>query len=492
MTPSGFAPSSFGKPTQRNSLLRRVGLFVKKPYLDWDHTQTQLNPDEEDRLRSQFLARRERNLSGRDSHRDLQQLRSKLSRNRAVAERVAAGGAVPVAERRKAEPPPSSLIALDTALSKPRAMSSTLHQDTEQKTIPMNFDGSIFTLSAHVAPGDGYEVRTLESGDLQSCLEEAAYTFATGDEIGAEAMLLQASEDFKDCRAQIYPYLLDLYRITHQTQPYLAAASLYTQITQIPMGMLDVVREQPRKGVVSEPSRVLSLDEVNRLDTSFLEDRQGGARCEFHFDDVSRVAHDALKPLGLLLDRLASTPHEFACSGLSSLINVLEKQAKELLATQSMELHRARYCAARLAGNLKLFEEAADDFSNAARIPAPVWRAPRCMLLIPIDNAGATGSSLHNHGKLYFALNGTLNKTQLDTELQLHNNLLSHSASIDIDCSALYCLSFDAAALLVDWARAASSVGLTVKLHGLHRLSERLLLSIGADAKWLALSHPYA
>ena len=84
MPSSTFAQSDFGASQQgRNSLFRRVGLFVKKPYLDWGHTQTQLDPQDELRLREQFLAKRDRNLTGRESERDLHELRSKISRNRA-------------------------------------------------------------------------------------------------------------------------------------------------------------------------------------------------------------------------------------------------------------------------------------------------------------------------------------------------------------------------------------------------------------------------
>jgi ABC-type transporter Mla MlaB component len=495
MPSSTFAQSDFGASQQgRNSLLRRVGLFVKKPYLDWVHTQTPLDPEDEQRLRQQFISKRDRNLTGRESERDLHELRSKISRNRADAERIDNGGALSKAsklallqqERAQQE------AEHDSIASRPRAMQSTL-QHNEVKTLPMKFEGSIFTLSAHVASSDGFEVRTLEAGDLEACLDEAAYSFSSGDEISAEAVLLQACEDFKGNAADIYPYLLDLYRITVQTQPYAAAASLYSRASNVPIGMLSVVREQARVAIQSTASWTLSPVHVTEMDMAFQNERNGGEPCEYRFDGVTHVAHEALKPLGQLLDRIASTPHEFAFSGLSALINALEKQSKEMLSSQLSELHRARFCAARLAGNIQLFEEAARDFGNAERIPAPSWRAPRCMLLVPVPQQHTNRAiKSSNSGHLHFALVGTLTRAMLQAELQIQSSNLAHSNTIHVDCSALHSISFDAAAALVDWLRAASSVGAKVSLNGLHRLCERLLLSIGAEKKWLVLSHPYA
>ncbi len=494
MPSSNFGQSAFGVTQQgRNSLLRRVGLFVKKPYLDWDHTQSQLAPDDEQRLRKQFLAKRDRNLTGRESERDLQELRSKISRNRAEAQRIDNGGALSKAsklalvQREQADEAEHDSIA-----SRPRAMQSTL-QDNQVNTLPMKFEGSSFALSAHIASGEGFVVRTLEDGDLEACLDEAVYSFSAGDEISAEAVLLQACEDFKGNAAQIYPYLLDLYRITLQTQPYAAAAALYSRAAQVPLGMLDMVREQPRVPLQSASAWTLSEQQVTEMDLAFQNERNGGEPCEFRFDGVARVDSNALKPLGQLLDRIASTPHEFAFSGLSTLINTLEKQSKELLASQMSDLHRARFCAARLAGNIKQFEEAARDFGAAERIPSPSWRAPRCMLLVPVPEFHTRRAiSSANSGHLHFALAGTLNRAMLQAELQLQSSNLALSNTIDIDCGALHSLGFDAAAALVDWLRATSSVGATVRLNGLNRMCERLLLSIGAAKKWLVLSHPYA
>lgn len=476
--------------SNKHSLFQRVGLFVKKPYLDWSHTQAQLDPQEERQLRQQFIARRERQLSGKESHRDLQQLRAKIGRNRAQAERIAEGKlAPPAAEKNFASADQDTIV--ESQLSHPRPMNTTIQRGGD-KTIPMHFEGSVFTLSPHVAEGQGYEVKTVDAGNLESNLDEAAYCFANGDEISAEAILLQACEDFKDERARIYPYLLDLYRITNQTQPFAAAAALYSQAAKVPMGMISVTNEPTQYARVSAPERTITLDDVLLMDRAFFNYRQSGTSCEFRFDGVTRVSYEALKPLGRLLDVIASTPSEFAFSGLATLINALEQQSKELLATQSVELHRARFCAARLAGNLKLFEQAAEDFSEAAKTTPPAWRAPRCMLLVALENHAPTSNGLSQTGRLLFSLKGSMSKAQLEAELVTQNPFIAHAKQIEINCNSLHALSFDAAALLIDWSRATSSVGAQVHCLGLHRLNERLLLSLGAEAKWLKLSHPYA
>jgi hypothetical protein len=500
MAHSVFGQSRFSDsvPAQRNSLLRRVGLFMKKPYLDWEHTHTQLNTDEEDVLRSQFLAKRERRLTGRESERDLHQLRGKISRSRAQAERIAnADLGSPLSKSQKslaaanaARDSQDSQDSYDSLPSRPRQMQSTTHH-TQIDTVPLKFEGSNFTLSAHIAPGEGMEVRTLEPGDLRSLIEESAFSFAMGDEISAEAVLLHACEDHKNSRADIYPYLLDLYRITHQTQAYAAAASLYVQAARVPMGMLDVVKPAPALNNASIVERVLSLQEVHDMERDYEQQRQEGIPCVLRFDGVTQVQGNAIGALGSLLDRIANTPKAFSFSGLNTLLDALQRQSMQMLASQDLELHRARYSAARLAGNVKLFEDAARDFSAIADIPMPTWRAPRCMLLIPGVGSQAA-SSQAAAGHLNFALIGTYTKQRLSQELLIQNAFLAHSTDITIDCSALHTLSFDSAASLVDWVRASSSVGIKTKLTGLHRFCECLLLSIGADKKWLELSHAYA
>jgi ABC-type transporter Mla MlaB component len=492
MAQSVFGQSQFSDSTTtpRNSLLRRLGLYMKKPYLDWDHTHTQLNPNEEDALRSQFMAKRERRLTGRESERDLQDLRGKITRSRAQAERIANGELLLSKAARGLGKIDDDKDPLDSISSRPRPMQSTL-QHTQSDTVPLKFEGSNFTLSEHIAPGQGMEVKTLDQGDLQSLIDESVFSFAMGDEISAEAVLLHACEDYKDTRAEIYPFLLDLYRITQQTQAYAAAASLYTQAAKVPMGMLDMVKPIPRAHTKPVAARTLSLKDVQLMEQSFELQRQQGKPCELRFDGVTQIDGNAIPLLGSLLDRIANTPKEFSFAGLSTLTDVLQKQASHMLASQDLDLHRARYNAARLAGNIRLFEDAARDFSIIAQIPMPAWRAPRCMLLIPGEGNKPT-SSQAGAGHLYFALTGTYTKQRLINELLIQNAFIAHSSVISIDCSALHSMTFDGASRLVDWVAAANSVGVQTKLTGLHRFCERLLLSVGADKKWLELSHAYA
>jgi ABC-type transporter Mla MlaB component len=454
-----------GAQGPRASLLKRMALFVSKPYLEWNQTAGALSPAEDDALRSAFSTQRLHELHSTERNRDLRRLRLRLLRKPVspYADGNVITSPMPRRPRQRAEP------FEDFAATQPLRR--------ELPTQPLG-------------PRDGdIDVVTQDEDELSAVLSTAAFDFAAGDMQAAEAALLKGLEELPQSAAALYRHLLDLYRATQQQEKFAAAAHLLSRSTGQPAPLWERPRPAP---AAAGPANELVLPRVvdaaqatralNHVNTAL----NHGTGFALNFRAVRIVEDKACWPLAALLSRLADSADEVPVCGLRRLAQALAPQAGPQGA--SCDRFRALLALHRLSGDTTAYLEACDGFVKHCKLPAPDWTPPRCVLIQPA-RAGEQPVETTALGTHQIVLSGIVKAPALEELLKSQRDDLAHAHLVDIRCDRLRRLDFEAATTLANWAREQTQQGLVVQISELNHLHHRLLQCVGAADGAELLAH---
>ncbi|MDE2047615.1 MAG: STAS domain-containing protein [Betaproteobacteria bacterium] len=443
----------------RPSLMRRVALFVSKPYLDWSQTAYPLSPDEDESLRSAFTTQRLHVLDSVERNRDLKRLRLRLLQR-------------PVGPYADGLPQPAAARTLTDAAEP--------FEDFAQ-TQPLRAPRQVGA-SADIAID-----LVDDEATLAGTLTAAAFAFAAGDAAAAEAKLLQGLDRYPDDAAVLYAHLLDLFRAQQQHDKFASTAHLFSRATGRPAPLWRRARalapSVPTPGYALVVSTVLDAATATRLLNQINSALSAGRPYCLDLREVRVVEERACWPLAALLNRLANLNDEVPVAGLMRLATALAQATAP--GEPACDRERARLALHRLTGDAQAYARDSDTFSGHCRLPAPDWVPPRCVLVQPPhvrDVASDRGLGTH-----HIALGGVLRLPALQALLRSHDDSVHGMHDIVVDCEALRRLDVDAAAALAAWAEARLAQGQRVRITQLSHLHHRLLDSLGMAAQ-VALS----
>jgi ABC-type transporter Mla MlaB component len=472
----------------RHSLLKRIMLYLRKPHLEWEHTALMLAEPDERALRAQFIAEREKKLSRTDSQRDLDTLRSLLyNRNQSsIITQPTGGGAFPAHSADSPLRHPSDLDPPSTAEPE-RAYALTMPQAPNDA---FTLGGNSLAQSQR-KPGAAPE--------FAECINSAVFTYASGDDISAEATLLQAIEHHPDKAAELYVYLLDLYQATRQIQPYNAAAQLYARNTGKAMPLWHTpgphVAPDPRAlpataslatsgtnpHVLPQALSVKAAEDLLRYVNSHAsQDRMLDIDCTA----LAVVHTDACWPLSQAINRLADAVGEVYIAALHNLAHALENHAPNDDAGLACDWQRARLALFRLTGNASEYAQTSETFSQRCRLPAPPWMPPRCVLVSSraAAAAAANGTASNTLGTHELRLDGSYSRAQLAQTLLAQKAFVQPAQAVQVHCAQLHRLDIDAAHDFIVWTGQLRHAGKQVAVIQLNHLVAQLLRTLDPEA----------
>ena len=515
-------------------LFSKVAKFVRNPLKDWSELDDPLDPGAPEvgysrEMLKEMIERRQRNDFVR--RREFDMLR-KLRR------REAAGG-------HDAEGNPSSFNVNSSTSGKNNGRALTLkkideieEQMSQQwwKNRSAGADGAPEDLAGRHArayadtvpgapltgdaasgePGTG---PATVSGERTSrlvsngAIEEASIRFAHGDDVGTEAILLQAlapdtpTADHDDT----WRALLDLYRATGVEEKFVAAADRYVQRVKRPapewtsLRMLARDAQAAVAAATPEPApRRSGADwsspaQLTRPGLGELTRALGAAGPVWTLDwsALAAVDLDAAGPLRALFAHWAGGPVHLRFIGSDRLLTVLEEATPVSERGKEVVWWQLRMDALRAMHLADEFELAALNYCITYEVSPPPWEdaqgryesvsdagpARPTLPLGPEDDAPAAPASL----QIRVSLAGELSGESLSTWHRLDAEL-ADATTPTISCAALVRIDFTAAGTLLNWVMARDARGQRVHFVDAHCLIAPFFSVIGiADHATVAL-----
>jgi ABC-type transporter Mla MlaB component len=480
----------------RHSLLKRIMLYMRKPHLEWEHTASMLSEPDERALRAQFMEQRGKKLTRTDSQRDLDTLRSLLY-DRIQPGNITqptGGGAFPANSGDSPLRHPADLDAPSTAEPE-RAYALTMPQAPN----------GAFTLG-----GDSLAKARRKPGaapEFAECINSAVFTYASGDDISAEATLLQAIEHHPDKAAELYVYLLDLYQATRQIQPYNAAAQLYARNTGKAMPLWHTPgprltpdpRAMPTTASFAAPGnnryalpQALSAKAAENLLHHVNSQASHDRMLDIDCTALAVVRADACWPLSQAINRLADTLGEVHIAALHKLTQALQSHTPNDNAGLACDWQRAQLALFRLTGNASEYAQTSETFSQRCRLPAPPWMPPRCVLVSSRATVAAAvdhGAASNTLGTHELRLDGSYSRAQLAQTLLAQNAFVQPAQAVQVHCGQLQRLDVDAAHDFIVWTGQLRHAGKQVAVTQLNHLVAQLLRNIDAEATAAFATH---
>jgi ABC-type transporter Mla MlaB component len=452
-------------------------LYMRKPHLEWEHTASIMPDQDEQELRARFMAQRGKQLTRTDSQRDLDTLRVLLSDRRDVTSTSTSPTSTPLNSPQLASTPDSATTGEP--------------QRAYALTVPEAPNGS-FTLGnepdEELSPGQ----QSLNSPAFTDCVKSAVFTYACGDDISAEATLLQSIEHHPERAAELYVYLLDLYQATRQIQPYNAAAQLYARKS----GKAMPLWHAPGARSASEPLAGLAAafdSDVRHVLPTVMHAKDAGQLLRYITECVSNtkmpqidcaaltvIEADACGQLSLAIDRIADSVGHVQISALHKLSHALDSPWHRGGGGHACDWQRARLALFRLTGDASAYAHNSQSFSELCRLPAPEWMPPRCVLLSSRPPAtNAHNSTLGSHE---ICLEGSYTRSQLAQVLCAQDAFIQLAQTIHVNAGQLHRLDVDAAHDLIVWTGELRRGGKQIRVSQLNHLVAHLLRNIDVEA----------
>ncbi|MDR2990957.1 MAG: hypothetical protein LBU72_03325 [Burkholderiaceae bacterium] len=342
------------------------------------------------------------------------------------------------------------------------------------------------------------EVATLQQDPE---IEEAAISFASGDEATAELMLLKligtGSKRHQDVEAWLT--LFDLYRATGKADGFDDLAPEFITL----FGRSAPQWEQPQDedlsgaqdlGLQTEHEGVFTWVSPSQLNTNALAALNDTVKCSappwrIDWRAVSTVKPDALPQFNTLLTQWADTPTQLQFLGGEQLLAALSGPSPTGNKSVNPAWWRVRLALLRLMDAPDLFDQTALDYCTTYEISPPAWAPSKCNYtpltsddlseVAPANEAASaprifapttiSGELLVATGVFKAALEGEI-LNSADRALAVLPKNLERIRSIDFDCRALRRVDFGAAGELLNWSLEQQGQSRTVTFRDVHRL----------------------
>ncbi|MBS81707.1 STAS domain-containing protein [Variovorax sp. Varisp41] len=350
-------------------------------------------------------------------------------------------------------------------------------------------------------------------------LEEAVIRFAHGDDVGAEAILLQAlasegasgtdethaaTVERDDAR---WRALFDLYRATGDAAKFAAARMRYAQrmrrmgpdwvaLDELARSVKAVAASEegdsaPAEGAAdwAAPAK-LGRDGLVALTRAL---SQAGSVWTLDWRALGAIGSDAAAPLRVLFAHWADSPVKLRFIGAAQLLAVLAESApnnERGIDDVWWQLHMA---ALRLMHLPDDFELVALNYCITYEVSPPSWQDPRgeySAVAAPVSTPSRMGSvwsllsvggeseSFPSAGSGFAALAGDLRGEAPSNLQRLDADLRGGTAPV-ISCAALLRMDLAAAGALLGWVRERDAKGERVQFVDAHRLIATLFGLVG-------------
>ncbi|MDM0011178.1 STAS domain-containing protein [Variovorax sp. J22P168] len=507
-------------------LLSKVAKFVRNPLKDW----SELDADESSTLENGYSREMLKEMIERRQRNDFVR-RREFDMLRKLRQREAAGGRDPAAT------PSSFNVSSTNDKSDGRALTLKKIDEIEEQMSQQwwknrdargdaapaapQAEGSHMAEQharayADTVPGvpqqgevEGLQVQ-LPAHD--GSIEEAAIRYAHGDDVGAEAILLQALAPDSPTSAHddTWRTLLDLYRATGDAEKFVAAATRYTQRMKQPapewisLRALAVSARASGSGQPAPPAPTAAASDADWVCPPRLA-REGligltralgaaGPSWRLDWSALDAIEPDAAGPLRALLTHWSESTVQLRFRGADRLLLTLAEATpanERGVDAVWWQLHMAALRVMHRADEFELlalnycityevspppWEDPKGDYASLdpAAAPTPRAAAPAFVLDGFRDDAPAAPVPTPGQGTLVGELAGESVATwqRLDAEL-------GDSASPTVSCAALVRIDFAAAGTLLNWVTDYHGRGLKVQFTDAHRLVAAFFEVIG-------------
>jgi hypothetical protein len=344
-------------------------------------------------------------------------------------------------------------------------------------------------------------------------IEEAAISFANGDEAAAELTLLKLLGP-SSCRhdeVEVWLALFDLYRAAGKYDAFNDLAPKFItlfgrsapQWERVPnkdiSSTADFASQAPHTRAITwaSPSQ-LNADALKAL-TSMARHAMQPWRIDWR--SIKVVEPDVLPQLNGLFTQWANMPTQLQFIGGQQLLSVLAEQSIFQNKNVNPEWWHVRMALLRLMGVADQFDQTALNYCITYEISPPAWTPPKGSYT-PLDADGQPASEPTNNpssaqqalalptvasqplaatGVFAAVLEGKFLGSAKSALATLPNDL-ERIQTIDFDCRALQRVDFDAAGELLNWSIAQQNQGRTVTFRHLHRLLASFFSVIGINA----------
>ena len=339
-------------------------------------------------------------------------------------------------------------------------------------------------------------------------LEEAAIRFANGDDLGAEAGLLEAlgERGTRGMHLETWLTLFDLYRATGELERFERAALQFAdkfgrsapQWFSMPE-QVDVLSSSMDAVVGAQPAHWSSPSSVGVQTLAAMNAALGRADPPWRLDwsRLVTVEAAALTPLYKLFQSWGAEAIQIRFMGTERLEEVLERMTPSNDKSIDPMWWRLRMEALRIMGRAEDFELAALNYCVTYEVSPPSWESARCKFkplaadggYMPghtivgtpstgsADLASATGgvdslatttdfpvppvSTVELSGSILGDATGWVDQL---------NSRLGSADLIQVSCARLIRVDFSAAGTLLNWVTARQAEGRQVQLSDVHRL----------------------
>jgi hypothetical protein len=344
-------------------------------------------------------------------------------------------------------------------------------------------------------------------------IEEAAISFANGDETTAELTLLKLVSAGGSRRQDVQAWLtlFDLYRVTGKSRAFDDLVPEFTGLFGRSAPQWEHAQNQtlaPKPNAVPQAAlregifTWTSPAQFNARALAALTGAvsRGAPPWRIDWRAVKTVEPDALPQLGELFTQWADTPAAVQFLGGERLLTLLAGQSPAEDKHVNPAWWLARLSLLRLMNAPGLFDQAALDYCITYEISPPAWTPPKSSYTPltgngqsaapPDDDAPSTpifapttitGELLVATGIFEAALEGEI-LGGADRALAGVPQHLERIRSFDFDCRALRRVDFSAAGELLNWSITQQGQGRAVTFRDAHRLLAAFFSVIGINA----------
>jgi ABC-type transporter Mla MlaB component len=515
-------------------LLSKMAKFVRNPLKDWSELDAREpatgEPDYSREMVKEMIERRQRNDSVRRREFDsLRRLRQRVASGSADPEALSSLSSGTASDRHEERAMTLRKIdEIEAQMSRqwwkgdPRADdgSSVIHPEVlaaqrvrayadttpgiqpDHELPPMPVRAVDFDTAAPASDASPAAAPSVYDG----ALDEAAIRFAHGDDIGAEAVLLQAlAEDgaLAD-HAETWLALLDFYFATGEAGKFEAASERFAErlrlkppewvsLRAIAQGV-DSQAASAATGHGAMAADWRSPARLQRADFPGLTRALSAAGSSWRLDwrALAAIELEAAVPLRMLLAHWADSPVDLHFAGAQRLEAVLER-ATPLGDRSVPEIWwQLRLAALRVMHAVDRFELVALHYCITFEAVPPAWEEPLgqyASLDVPgeaqvadLSQAGSDVSPVSDDGAFRSMLSGELSGDLPEVWPRLDAELVDAEFAARpavVSCAGLVRLDFSAAGALLNWAAAHEARGRRIQFVDVHRLVAAFFRVVG-------------
>ncbi|MBO9515380.1 MAG: STAS domain-containing protein [Variovorax sp.] len=495
-------------------LLSKVAKFVRNPLKDW----SELDADDSSTLENGYSREMLKEMIERRQRNDFVR-RREFDMLRKLRQREAAGG------RDGALTPSSFNVSSTSGKTEGRALTLKKIDEIEEQMSQQWWKARSSTRSGEAAedapkaepmaaqharayadtvPGVPQPKAAVPPGEVPThdgSIEEASIRFAHGDDVGAEAILLQAlapdspAGDHEDT----WRALLDFYRATGDAEKFVATSTRYAQrLKRTPpewislRALANAARETasvpdapatpaaPQWGGAdwSSPAR-LTREGLIGLTRAL---GAAGPSWKLDWSALDTIEADAAGPLRALFNHWADSPVQLRFAGADQLLLVLAEATPASDRSVDAVWWQLHMAALRVMHRADEFELLALNYCITYEVSPPPWEDPKGgygALDTPRDARPSSGEApaAPAHAEAA-ALAGDLIGESVSTWQRL-DGALGEAASPTISCAALVRLDFAAGGSLLNWVTARHARGQTLRFVDAHRLVAAFFSVVG-------------